>query len=294
MSELFLEHRGDYDMENELVNLGELEGEVWVFGGPYSNFQALESLKSAASERGIPETNILCTGDTVAYCGQPEETVLSLRSWGIPVLMGNCEESLADEADDCGCGFDEGSSCSVLSVSWYRYAQSKLSAASKVWMGGLPTDIRFTLAGKHIALTHGSPEKINEFVFASTPPERKRDLLDRSGADILIAGHTGIPFGQAVNGRYWLNAGTIGMPANDGQSDVWYMVLSPSSKGIKVTWRRLKYDYRSAQLQMRDASLPAEYTEALASGIWPSMDVLPPDEQKLRGKEICLPGLWIS
>lgn len=291
-------------------DLGALEGEVWLFGGPYSNLQALEALQAEARRHGVPATNILCTGDTVAYCGQPLETVRTLMHWDIPVLQGNCELSVAEGEDDCGCGFDEGSACSLLSVSWYRHTMAALGQDECTWMAQLPSRISFELAGLNVQLTHGSPAKLNEFVFASTAAEYKQALLEQIQADVVIAGHTGIPFGQALDKGYWLNAGTIGLPANDGTQSVWYLRLQPLSQdqdklpgqnkeqnkaqGVRATWHRLEYDYKAAQAAMQLAKLPPDYANTLANGLWPSMDVLPQTERAEQGQALNLAPLILT
>lgn len=52
-------------------DLGDLDGPVLVFGGPYSNLQATRALIARADQLGVPSQNLICTGDVVAYCGDP-------------------------------------------------------------------------------------------------------------------------------------------------------------------------------------------------------------------------------
>lgn len=73
-------------------------------------------MRAVAEQLAIPPQQVICTGDLVAYCAHPQETVELIRDWGIHIVRGNCEESLASGALDCGCGFEEGSVCSTLSV----------------------------------------------------------------------------------------------------------------------------------------------------------------------------------
>ena len=63
-------------------DLGVLEGAVLLFGGPYSNLQAARALIDEAARRAIPAANAICTGDVVAYCGDPAETTALIRDWG--------------------------------------------------------------------------------------------------------------------------------------------------------------------------------------------------------------------
>ncbi|HET8828476.1 MAG TPA: metallophosphoesterase family protein, partial [Pelobium sp.] len=69
-------------MEN-IKNLGALEGKILVFGGVYSNLQALEAIKKIALAHEIAKKNIICTGDVVAYCAQPKECVQLIKDWEI-------------------------------------------------------------------------------------------------------------------------------------------------------------------------------------------------------------------
>ncbi len=241
-------------------------------------------MRSKAQELGIPPHRIICTGDLVAYCAEPRETVDLIRDWGIHVVMGNCEESLADEADDCGCGFEPGTSCSVLSVQWYRYASAEVTAEQCRWMANLPRQLDFTAEGLRFRVVHGSLNNINEFVFASTDNELKSQHIKASGADCIIGGHSGIPFGQKLQHGSWLNSGVIGMPANDGTADGWYMILE-KGEPLSCRWSRLSYDYQKSSRSTIAAGM-VEYGEALTSGLWPSMDVLPIAERNQQGVAI--------
>jgi hypothetical protein len=57
-------------------------GPILVFGGPYSNIRALTALRRVADRLNIPAKRTICTGDIVAYCAEPAETVAAMRAWG--------------------------------------------------------------------------------------------------------------------------------------------------------------------------------------------------------------------
>ena len=272
-------------------DLGELDGLTLVFGGPYSNLAATQALRARAEQLGIPSRRVICSGDLAAYSAEPEQTVSLVRDWGIEVVMGNCEESLAGDAADCGCGFDPGSSCALAATGWYSYARSQLSPASRAWMGPLPRAIRFRMAERSLLVVHGAPSKINRFVFASTPVESIRRELDLATADAVIAGHSGLPFGQAIGERLWLNAGVIGLPANDGTTDGWYLLLEPRGRAIHLRWQRLTYPAAASRRSMLAAGLEPGYAEALVSGRWPSLDMLPDPERAAGGIRLESPEL---
>ena len=276
-----------------MSDLGNINDRLLIFGGPYSNLAATTAMQQRARELGLLPSQVICTGDVVAYCAEPGETVDLIRDWGIPVVMGNCEESLAFGEDDCGCGFEPGSECSVLAVTWYDYANRRMNAEQRRWMQGLPRSIDFQMAGRDFRIVHGSLDSINEFVFASGDSDQRLARIRQESVDVVIGGHSGIPFGQQLEDCYWLNAGVIGMPANDGSSHGWYLMLEPTGNGVEVSWHQLSYDYRKSRETTIAAGMTS-YGEALASGHWPSIDILPPAEAGMTGRALQLDPLRIS
>jgi predicted phosphodiesterase len=269
----------------EAPNTVTVTGPLLVFGGPYSNLEATRALLAEARRRGIPAGNIVCTGDLAAYCADPQGVIDLLRCSGTHIVMGNCEESLAAQAADCGCGFAEDSACAALSGEWYPYAERNIDAESRIWMRSLPRQLHLEINGRRLVVVHGGVTSINRFIFA-TSAEAIEEELAASGCDGVIAGHCGLPFTCLSGGRLWHNAGVVGMPANDGTARVWFSVLVPSHGEIRVEHHALDYDHTTAATKMRQCSLPEGYAAALATGLWPSCDVLPPMELSKRGRRI--------
>jgi predicted phosphodiesterase len=276
-----------------LKALGTIDSTLLIFGGPYGNLAATEAMRSKAKALGISADHIICTGDLVAYCAEPQQTVDLIRDWGIHVVMGNCEESLAMSQMDCGCGFEAGSACSVLSVAWYEYANQHVSRDSRRWMNDLPRSIELQVENHRFRIVHASVTSINQFIFASTPVEAKRRQILEADVDCVIGGHSGIPFGQDIEEMLWLNAGVIGLPANDGSSDGWFMLLEPDDTGFQVSWHRLSYDAKFSHISTKKAGM-GEYAQALIDGLWPSMDVLPDQEQSNQGNRLELPDIKVE
>lgn len=253
-----------------------------VFGGPYSNLPATKAMQKKAIELDIKPHNIICTGDVVAYGAEPEETSEVIRNWGIHVVAGNCEEQLAEGAQDCGCGFEEGSVCEVLSRGWYPFANAGISDETRAWMAGLPSFLSFEYAARRIRVIHGGSRQTNRFIFASDR-EALREETSTVDADIVLAGHAGIPFIEKVHDKLWVNAGVIGIPANDGTPDVWYALVEPRDSDLNISLHRLSYDHVTAAGSMRRAGHANGYARAVITGIWPSHDVLPKDELEQTG-----------
>lgn len=275
-------------MGKKIEHIDKLSGRVLLFGGVYSNLQALEKLKSLAEYENISPENCICTGDIVGYCAQPEETVQLFKLWKPRSIAGNVEVQLREGADDCGCDFREGSRCDGFSQLWYPFAQSKLSKNSLDFIAALPDHITFEYANKKVAIVHGSFENISEFIFESTPWERKQPNFEATKSNVVIAGHCGLPFYHLNKDNLWLNPGVIGMPANDGTPSVWYAILDDCNDTFSFKHHRLDYNHKLTSKLMQNGLLPEAYARTINTGIWDNTEILPAVESGLQGFKINL------
>lgn len=270
-------------------DLGEITTPLLIFGGCYSNLQATQALKKWAEENHFLPEQCICTGDIVAYCGNPYETVELVRNWGVHCIQGNVEQSLSTQADDCGCGFDEGTVCDVLSRGWYPIADAVIDKSQRDWFKKLPEQLHFSFAEYSIQVVHGAVSNVSRFMFNSQTDSDFLDefeLLDKDQpiqTNVVIAGHSGLPFSKEVENNYWHNSGALGMPANDGTQAVWFSVVELVDNQIEFKHHRLEYDVEAAHQQMLNSNLTQGYHQSLKTGLWPSMDVLPDFEKSQQG-----------
>ncbi|MDE8346803.1 MAG: metallophosphoesterase family protein [Acidocella sp.] len=258
-------------------------GEILIFGGCYSNIQATQALLRAAAQRRIRPETMFSTGDIIAYGADAATTLRLIRDTGVAGIAGNCERALAAKDADCGCGFAAGSACHTLAAAWFAHADAQMDQADRDYMASLPDHILLDLDGMRIMLVHGNVERINAFVFPSVATLELSRQLDIAGTDAVIAGHSGLPFTRHIGARIWHNAGSIGMPANDGTPRGWYSLVSVQNGALRVESHALDYDHKAASSAMRQAGLPAGYAVALGSGVWPSLEILPAAERLRTG-----------
>ena len=254
-----------------------------VFGGPYSNLAATKAMLAQARRLGFGTKEILCTGDVIAYCGEPTETLDLIAASDIQVIMGNCEEALSANQDNCGCGFEAGTHCEMLSVQWFNFATGEVNQDHRHWMADLPRQVFVEIGGRKLLATHAGTSSINEFIFASSSPQNKLAQMAAAGVDGMITGHSGIAFAQVLSSRLWLNAGAIGIPANDGTPRVWYAIMENRHDGIDVQINALTYDASPSIQAMNERKLASGYRDSLSTGLWPSIDVLPQTETAQAG-----------
>ncbi|WP_299558541.1 metallophosphoesterase family protein [uncultured Sulfitobacter sp.] len=257
-------------------DLGDLDGDIVLFGGPYSNVQALEALFEWARDAGVTPDRMICTGDVVGYCGAAAACVEAVRASGCTLVAGNCEIQLATDAADCGCGFSEGSVCDTLSSAWFTHARSELNADQKAWLGGAHDVVTFNHGAKRYAVLHGGSTDVSRFIWESDEEAlfvREWAALEKhtGPVDSIVAGHGGLPFLRLTARGPWINTGVIGIPPNDGAPQTRFGFLS----GGQLRIEHLTYDVDAAMRDMSDAGLPEACRTALKSGYWPSQDHLP-------------------
>lgn len=271
---------GEMDVRGDIADWGAPAGPLLVFGGAHSNRQATEALLAEAARRGIAGGGLVFTGDACAYCADPAGTLAALRRSGARMIAGNMERSLSEGAQDCGCGFGDGTACDLLSARWFAHCAAGVDADARAFMGALPDRAVFAHAGRTVAVIHGAARQVNGWVWPDAAEDAlmaevtalEEDLGRR--VDRVLAGHSGLAFRRALpGGRDWINAGAIGLPGHDGDARTMFAAIAPDGT---ATLHRLAYDHAAAAAEMAAAGLPPDYAGALSSGWWPSEDVLPP------------------
>lgn len=255
-----------------------------AFGGVYSNHLALDAVLADADSVGADA--IHCLGDLGAFGPHPDRACETIRAAGVPVVAGNYDLSVGHGLDDCRCGYTDPRDNHFAALS-YRYTFANTSASHRAWMRGLPDSRRLRIGHHRVLLCHGSPRRMNEFLWETTCSEAFLAwLLDRADADVLCVTHTGLPWDRRlVDGRTVVNVGAIGRPANDGDVRIAYPILSLDESGeVLVEWRRVAYDHERLAAEMRAEELPGEFVETIETGWWTTCLEVLPAKERARGK----------
>lgn len=270
------------------LDLGQLTGKLFFFGGVYSNIQALEACKAWADDNSFEPDHIFCTGDIGGYCANPKECFDLIKDWQIHSIAGNIELQLRNNEDDCGCDFSVDGRCDLFSKTWYSYLTQHTDETTREWLQTLPHHITFKFGNQKFVIVHGSWFKTSEFIFESTAWQIKKENFEATGADIIIAGHCGLPFMNKNEDLTWVNPGVIGMPANDGSRNVWFATAEVVDGVIDLLFHQLHYDYKHAKQSMIENQLPISYANTLETGIWDNCEILPEEETRKQGLKILL------
>jgi diadenosine tetraphosphatase ApaH/serine/threonine PP2A family protein phosphatase len=202
-------------------------------------------------------------GDLVGYGAHPNEVVEFIRKREIPTVMGNYDEGVGFDMDDCGCAYRsaEEDRLGQLSLMWTR---ERTTDENKTFLQSLPLKIRLEKRHPSMLLVHGSPRKINEYVYEDRPRASFERIAKLAGTNILLFGHTHLPYKKSVNQTLFVNTGSVGKP-KDGDPRAGYVVLKTDLK-TRVTFRRIEYDVAAAAQAVRESGLPPYFADLLETG----------------------------
>jgi putative phosphoesterase len=232
---------------------------VAVITDIHANLPALQAALARIDELGIER--VYCGGDLVGYGPHPDEVCAVIEDRGIPTIYGNYDYAIARDLEDCGCAYvtRHDRELGEQSVAW---TLEHTGPRAKDFMRGLPFDLRFDLGDHAIHLVHGSPRKVNEYLFEDKPASLYERLAAAEPADVLVFGHTHTPWVAEFGGVLFVNCGSVGKP-KDGDPRAAFAVLEDAGDRVAVTIERVAYDADAVAEQVRAAGLPGEYADKL-------------------------------
>lgn len=260
---------------------------IAIFSDIHGNVYALRAVLADIQSRGVDM--VFCGGDLVGYGAFPNEVISLIRENHIPTIMGNYDQGIGNDSDDCGCAYRDELSRALgkRSIAWTR---DRVTPENKFYLRHLPERISLTIDGKKILMVHGSPRRINEYLFEDRPTASIIRMFEAEKVDVITCGHTHLPYvhdlmveesletvteadGRQVTrrkpgGRYILvNTGSVGKP-KDGDPRAAYALLDFKDGGIKYEIVRVPYEVEAMARAVEQSGLPVEYAEMLrrASG----------------------------
>ncbi len=236
---------------------------VAIFSDIHANLPALEAVLADMDERGLDER--YCLGDLVGYATFPNEVTETIRALKIPCIMGNYDLGVGNDSDDCGCAYKDVHSEALgkLSIAW---SNAHTTEENKAYLRDLPAQIPLQLGDLKVMLVHGSPRRVNEYLYEDRPDASLERLLDMVESDVLVCGHTHIPYHRILpSGRHVVNEGSIGKP-KDGDPRSCYVVLEGNRKDLRVEFIRVAYEVERAAQAIEASEMPHEYASMLRAG----------------------------
>jgi putative phosphoesterase len=238
-----------------------MSAEIAVITDIHANLPALQAALARIDELGIE--SVYCGGDLVGYGPHPNEVVALVAERDIPAIYGNYDYAIARDLEDCGCAYitPHDRELGHGSVEW---TLAHTDRRSKEWMRELPFDLRFDVGAASVHLVHGSPRKVNEYLFEDKPARLYERLAAAEDAGAMVFGHTHKPWVRSYGGVLFVNCGSVGKP-KDGDPRGAFAVLRETAGGVEATIERVAYDAEAVAAEVRDSGLPAEFADKLVA-----------------------------
>jgi len=254
---------------------------IALFSDIHANLPALEAFFKDVETRKVDQ--LYCLGDLVGYNIWPNEVINEIRKRNIPTIAGNYDFGIGRTSDDCGCAYktDLEKANGAISIS---FTNQIVRSAERAYLRTLPAHIKIEFQLNHdkfnLLLVHGSPRRINEYLFEDRDEKSLHRILEQADADIMCFGHTHKPYHRILNDaegkdhfRHAINIGSVGKP-KDGNPKGGYVILTISDQSnisnagsIKSELIRFDYDIEKAAKAVEDSPLPNDYAESLRKGI---------------------------
>jgi predicted phosphodiesterase len=245
------------------------------FSDIHANLPALEAFFQDVDSRN-PDA-IYCLGDLVGYNIWPNEVINAIKKRNIPTIAGNYDQGVGIAGDDCGCAYktDHDKSNGEQSIA---YTNSVVKPEERKYLRALPSHIRLEYQLNeekfNLLMVHGSPRKINEYLFVDREEKSMLRILEQAEAHIMLFGHTHKPYHRILkdgdgNYRHAINIGSVGKP-KDGDIRGCYVIIDLDERfalnkadSINVEFVRFDYDVEKAAKAVEDSPLPNEFADML-------------------------------
>jgi putative phosphoesterase len=251
---------------------------IALFSDIHANLPALEAF-FASIDKQKPDA-IYCLGDLVGYNTWSNEVINAIRQRRIPTIAGNYDYGVGRASDDCGCAYktDEEKANGAISIS---YTNQLIKADERAYLRTLPAHIKLEFQLNtdklNLLLVHGSPRRVNEYLFEDREERSLLRIMQDADADIMCFGHTHKPYHRILpttpdttpHYRHAINIGSIGKP-KDGDPRGGYVLLhiddhssTTDKESIQVDFIRFDYDVEKAAKAVEDSPLPQAFADAL-------------------------------
>jgi predicted phosphodiesterase len=211
---------------------------------------------------------VYCLGDLGGYASQPNEVQAVIQGMGCPTLLGNYDEGVGFNLDDCGCHYVKPLDIEMSNIS-FLWTREHTTDENKAWLRELPRDLRLQVEDQTVLLCHGSPKSNTEYLFENRSEGYLRQFTSGGKHDaragVIVFGHTHVPYHHVVDGVHFVNTGSVGRP-KDGDARAGYCVLTIDADNVVSEQIRLPYDVEAACSHLVAAGLPEYFAEYLRTG----------------------------
>ncbi len=235
---------------------------VLIISDIHGNYHALESLIKA-----VKYDALLCCGDMVVDYPFPEQCIDALKDTCARICMGNNDYNVA---------YDRKASDYVDA----RYAHlakdldrsteltnKLISEDGRKYLRGLPRECRFALDGVSFYMNHTAPRlPLHHYIDRNTSRSELVACYRDIRADVVLTGHTHIPYVEQIGDKILLNPGSVGQP-RDRDPRASFATFDTATGRTQLG--RRAYDVAATKAELRKLNFPDYSLFCLNNGYLP-------------------------
>jgi len=208
----------------------------------HANLPALQAVLQHMTENFGSVDHVLCAGDLVGIGPFPNEVCDILREMkNLIAVKGEFDQAVID--GNTG-GIDP---LLAETIEWTRAVISEKNMDFICELDGYKA---LKLGQFKVLLIHGSPKDyLNGEIIKMETLENLQKYFETTEADIIICGQGHIPFVKDYNGRFIINAGSVGQPKDDN-SKASYAFVDTETK--EINFQRVRYNLRPILEKMKE------------------------------------------
>jgi putative phosphoesterase len=227
----------------------------------HANLPALQNALADAERRGAGA--FVVAGDVVGDGPHPVEVIGVLRERKIPAIRGNVDRKVLDVDKTALLRQLIG----VAEQRQHAWTARQLGPTEREWLEALPAELSLEYGGVSVRVVHGSPRGDTDYVYPSITGRGLRSKLGEDRPQVLVCGHSHIPFTRRITGVRVINCGSVGRPA-DGDSRGSY-ALADLVEGRAPRARIVRFAYPVASLvrALKERGVPGAEPEQYRRGV---------------------------
>lgn len=235
---------------------------ILIISDIHGNLHALNSVLEST-----PHDLVICCGDLVVGYPFPDKCIEKLRCIGARVCMGNHDFDIAlDRKTTVQMNNQDPHISSALDQS-AELTRECIGECEKTYLKNLPREQLFTVDGITFYMNHTAPSlSLHHYISPDTSEEEMTALYSNIQADILITGHTHIPYVKKIGYRQLINPGSVGEP-RDGDLRAGYAVFDTDTSQVML--HRLAYDTSETIRILLESGYPDYSLSCLKYGALP-------------------------
>lgn len=227
----------------------------------HSNLYALNEVLADIEKRNVDM--VVCTGDLVGYATRPNEVIETLRKNKVLTIMGNYDEAIGNFKIICGCDYPDPKDAEKASLSM-KFTSEETTDENKAYLRNLPKEAVISFNNKTIRFVHGSTRLINEYLKENS--RESDEVMNNLDEDILVCGHTHIPYVKYYGEKLLVNAGSVGK-SKTGSPNANYVIIDIIDSIVEVEIIEVFYDFEKVAKEIEENKiLPNDFARLIREG----------------------------